>query len=45
MASWKQEAYFIYRSVCFYEQMPQNILMTHGRDHGRGDTIKHTKWR
>lgn len=34
-----------YRSVCFYEYMPENIIMTHGRDHGRGDTIKHTKGR
>lgn len=33
------------RSVCFYEHMPENIIMTHGRDHGRGDTIKHTKGR
>lgn len=31
------------RSVCFYEHMPENILMTHGIDHGRGDTIKHTE--
>ena len=31
------------RSVCFYEHMPENIIMTHGRDHGRGDTIKHTE--
>ena len=32
-----------YRSVCFYEFMPENILMTHGIDHGRGDTLLNTQ--